>query len=107
MIQIELAGTLFPAVIDTGFESGLQLPDPFLPVLNPPVHAKATFQYADGSSGVKQTYLVRVGIDGEEYETETVFAPVNEIMVGYGLLWHFRLTIDYPAGTVRLEKPGP
>ena len=107
LIGIEVAGQAIDAIIDTGFECGLQLPDHWLPVLNPQPLRRVTYQFSDGHIDTKTTYSVQVTIDSVSSDAETYFSSTDEVLIGVDLLRHFRLTIDWPAGTVSLERPSP
>jgi predicted aspartyl protease len=105
LISIDVAGHAFEAVVDTGYEGGLQLPDHWLPVLSPPPLRQVTFVFADGHTDTQSTYRVRVTLDGDSFDVETYFAAGDEVLIGTDILHHYRLTIDFPAGSVLLERP--
>lgn len=52
-------------------------------------------------------YLVGVELGGEDVIAEAIFSPNDEVLIGNKLLADYRLTIDYPAGTVTLERTRP
>jgi predicted aspartyl protease len=107
VVPIEIAGGQFDAAIDTGFESGVQLPLPWLSILNPPRKQESQFLLPNGYIETTYTYLVRIGIDGEEYEVEAYFSPNNEVLIGLESLRGHRLEINFAAGSVLLERVTP
>ena len=104
LITVEVDGLTIEAVIDTGFDGGVQLPDHLLPVLNPPFISRVPFQYPNGQIDWRDTHRVRVVVGGEDTDAVAIFSPNDEVVLGLELLQHFRLTIDFPAGTVELAR---
>lgn len=104
LIGIDVDGHPVEAVIDTGFDGGIQLPNAFFPLLNPTPVGREPFLYPNGVIEWLPTYRLRVVVDGSEVETALIFSPNDEVLIGTELLQHFRLTIDYPAGTVELSR---
>jgi hypothetical protein len=54
VVPIEIAGQRFDAAIDTGFESGVQLPLSWFPILNPPPKQEVQFLLPNGD--IETTY---------------------------------------------------
>jgi predicted aspartyl protease len=105
-IRIEHAGREYEAIVDTGFESGLQLPDGLFTALSPRLYREVKFQLGGGQDEYEtKTYKVWCKIDSDAWEVEAFFAATDEILIGLELLRPYRLTIDFPAGTVLLERP--
>jgi len=105
VLEIELSGQLLPAVIDTGFEGGLQLPHSWYPRLQPPPYRQVTYQLGGGQILVQHTYLVTFALDGHTQTVETLFADSDEILLGVDAMREYRLVIDFPANSVTLERP--
>ncbi len=104
---VTVAVQTFEAVLDTGFEGGLQLPDAWLPRLRaslPAPHQRLTYQLADGRITHANSYLLEAELDGETIRVETLFAESDEILLGVDALRDYRLVIDFPAGTVALDR---
>ena len=104
---IEIAGQRLDAAIDTGFESGVQLPLSWFPVLNPPPKQEVRFLLPNGDIETTYTYSIRVGIDGDQFETEAYFSPNEEVLIGLEAMRGYRLEINFVAGTVVLERVAP
>ncbi|HEX6986959.1 MAG TPA: hypothetical protein VF170_16395 [Planctomycetaceae bacterium] len=52
----------------------------------------------------EDAYVVRLPFDGETVVAEATFVPGGEILIGTRLLRNHTLTIDFPAGTARIER---
>jgi predicted aspartyl protease len=107
VVQIEVAGHRLEAVVDTGFEGGLQLPNAWRNRLNPRPYRQVTYQLGGGQTLVEVTYLVAMTLDGHHQTVETLFAPSDEILLGVDALRDYRLTVDFPAGTVAVDRATP
>lgn len=107
VVPVELAGLTVEVAIDTGFDGGLQLPASWQATLATQPFRMVTYLLGTGLTSTVITYRVKVTIDGDEFETEAFFSPSDEYLIGLDLLRDFRLTIDFPAGTVLLERAQP
>lgn len=105
VFPIAIGGPTATVVLDTGFVGGLQLPKPWLPIGGPPPSGTAVFQFADGSLATLDVYEVTIEIAGVTLQTELVFNGPSERLIGFEVLKHFFVTLDYPAGEVTLEVP--
>ena len=103
-VAVEIAGQNFEAVIDTGYEGGLQLPLDWLAILAPPVHARVTYQLGTGVIVTRDTYLVSFTMDGHTQTVETLFGDSDELLLGVDAMRDYRLVIDYPASTAALDR---
>jgi predicted aspartyl protease len=95
----------WPATIDTGFNSDLELPEALRSSVNPRFMASSRFFLAGGQSVVEDVYLIVFPFDGLMLEAETTFIPDADVLVGTGLLRRHKLEIDFPSASVRLERP--
>lgn len=104
LITLEIAGRQWPAIVDTGFNGDLELPE----ALRPHVDAKSVGTLrswlAAGQSVVEEMFRVQIPFDGETAQGEAAFVPGDRILVGTRLLSHHRLEIDFPTAMVRLER---
>lgn len=110
MVWLTLAGNTFEAVLDTGFEGGLQLPDawriPLLPLLTRP-HQQLTYQLPDGRLTKKYSFWLDIDLGGDQLVVETIFMDSDEILLGVDALRDYRLTVDFPAGMVAVDRATP
>ncbi len=103
-VPVEIAGHRLDAAIDSGFESGVQLPPAWLPTLNPPLKQEVRFLLPNGDVEIASTYSVSVGIDGVQVEVEAYCSPNDDVLLGLETLKDYRLEVNFPAGTVLLER---
>jgi hypothetical protein len=52
----------------------------------------------------KDAFLVDFPFDGQTVRAEATFARGNDLLIGTGMLRDYRLAVDFPAGTVVIEK---
>lgn len=104
LIRIEIAGRRWPAVIDTGFNGDLELPEALMPHVDAkPIGPIESF-LAAGQVVEEEMYGVQIPFDGQTSSGEASFVPGDQILVGTRLLKHHRLEIDFPARTLQLER---
>ena len=107
VVPIEIAGQRFDAAIDTGFESGVQLPLTWFSILNPLPKQEVRFLLPNGDIETTYTYSVGVEIDGKQIEAEAYFSPNEEVLLGLESLRGHRLEINFVTGSVLLERVAP
>jgi predicted aspartyl protease len=103
-ISLAVAGKNWPATIDTGFNGDLELPEALRPFVNPRFLASTEWLLAAGQRTIEDTYEVEFPFDGEVLAAEATFVSVDSILIGTGLMSQYRLTIDFVAGNVLLER---
>ena len=107
MVWVVVAAFRFEAVLDTGFEGGLQLPaarESRLQAILGKAYREMIYQLADGSIIRSFSYLLDIDLGGETIRVETIFLDGDEILLGVDALRDYRLVIDFPAGTVALDR---
>jgi predicted aspartyl protease len=102
--MLVVAGQPWRAIIDTGFNGDLELPDSFRFSVHPRYRGRTQSILAGGQAVVEDYYQVDFPFDGEAVLAEATFVPGNEILIGTQLLQRHRLEINFPAGTVLLER---
>jgi predicted aspartyl protease len=103
-ILLTVAGQPWPAIIDTGFNGELELPDHLCQAVNARFIGHIHVALGGGQHLEEEVYLVDSPFDGETLLAEATFVPGQEILLGTQLLRLYRLAIDFPARTVRLER---
>lgn len=103
-IDIELGGRRWRAIIDTGFNGELELPEQLIAQVNPQFVGRVTSLLAANQSIEENVYLVDFPFDGKIVRAQATFVIGNDILIGTMLLFDFRLGIDFPARTVLIEK---
>jgi len=104
VISISVAGIEFRAVIDTGFNGDLELPNSLRDKLNSRWAAQSLVELAGGVRVVEDLYLVDFPFDGETVEAEASFADTDDILVGTKLMGKHRVEIDFAKRTVKIEE---
>lgn len=70
----------------------------------PNTSAKSLHHLRGSQSLIEQNFNVRIPFDGWIAKVQATFVDGGEILIGTRLLRDYRLTIDFPAGTVLLER---
>ena len=103
-LLLAVAGQSWPATIDTGFNGELELPDHLRHAVNARFIGSIHVALGGGQHVEEDVYLVDFPFDGETLLAEATFVPGQEILLGTHLLRRYRLTIDFPAQMVQLER---
>lgn len=103
-IMIEVASGRCQAIIDTGFNGELELPERLRPHVNARFVGRVTSLLAANQRIEEDVYLVDFPFDGQKVKAQATFVGGDEILVGTRLLRMYRLRIDFPAGIVILER---
>ena len=104
VVMLSVAGTSWPAIIDTDFNGDLELPGSLQPFVNARFICRNRSLLAAGQIIEEDTYVVDFPFDGRSDLAETTFTDQAEILIGTHLLRDYRLEMDFPAQTVRLER---
>jgi predicted aspartyl protease len=104
IVLLPIAGRTWRAIIDTGFNGDLQLPEEVRDFVNPRFLQEIESQLAADQWVVEDLYAVDFAFDGAPVNAEATFVQSSDILVGTGLLRHHRLEIHFPARTVLLER---
>lgn len=105
MIDVEIAGQSWTAIVDTGFNGELELPDELRSHVNAEFVGRATSLLAANQRIDEDLYLVDFPFDGQTLRVEATFVDGEELLIGTGLLRDHRLEIDFPARRVTIERP--
>jgi predicted aspartyl protease len=104
MVSLVVAGQTWPATVDTGFNGDLELPEALRPYLNARFLAATEWLLAGGQRSVEDTYEVDFPFDGAVLVVEATFVADDSILIGTGLMAGYRLTVDFVAAAVLLER---
>lgn len=102
IIEMNIQGKIWKAVVDTGFNSDLELPRSLFDAVVIRYVSEGYSMLAGGLSTVQEFYQVRVPFDGQVVEALATFVDEETILLGTGLLKEYVLLIDFPAGSVHL-----
>ena len=103
-IDLFIANRGWPAIIDTGFNGDLELPDGLRAVLNARYVGRVTSALAGGQTIEEDVYLTEFPFDGQTIQAEVTFAAGSHILVGTRLLRGYRLEINFVRKTVQLRR---
>lgn len=104
VIPIAVSDHSCRAVIDTGFNGDLELPENLRPFVSPRFIGRTRFLLAAGQTAVEDTFLVHFPFDGETILAETTFTSAPDILIGTGILRQHRLEIHFPNRTVSFQR---
>lgn len=104
LIPLRLAGRDWMAIVDTGFNGGLELPAVLAGVLDAESFGNVESRLAAGIVVTEEVFLVELDFDGRREFTPATFAAVSHVLIGTRLMRRHRLELDFPARTVRLER---
>lgn len=115
---LSIAGQDWHAIIDTGFNGDLELPEGLRGSLNARyvryAHARlrlsvgrVTSALAGGQIIEEEVYLVEFPFDGQTVQAEATFVSGSQILIGTHLLREYCLQINFVSRTVQLEKVKP
>ena len=104
VIALVVAGQSWRAVLDSGFNGDLELPDALRAFVNPQFSGQTESILAGGQAILEDYYQITFPFDGRTVVAEATFVPGTEILVGTHLIRDYRLEINFPARTVVLER---
>jgi predicted aspartyl protease len=104
VIILTIAGQDWEAVVDTGFNDDLELPHALFGPLTPQYEGEVETTLAAGQVVVETIFSITISFDGLATQARASFAATDRILLGTHLLCNHRLTIDFPARTVLLER---
>jgi clan AA aspartic protease len=104
IVVLEVAGRYWDAVVDTGFNGDLELPVALKRKLRSRFVGQMTSLLAGNQRIDQDTYQVDFPFDGQIMLAEATFVAGRQILLGTRLLKAYRLEIDFPNGTLRLDR---
>jgi predicted aspartyl protease len=104
VIEVEVGSQRWRAIIDTGFNGELELPDPLRLHLNPQFVGRVTSLLAANQRIEEDVFLVDFPFDGWTVRVQATFVDGEEILIVTRLLRDYLLRIDFPARSAILEK---
>lgn len=103
-ITLSVAGQDWPAVIDTGFNGDLELPEALRDVLDVRYVGRVTSELAGGQRIEEDVYIVELPFDDHLIRAEATFVPGSSILIGTHLIREYLLRIDFVHQSVQLTR---
>lgn len=103
-ITLGVVGQDWTAVVDTGFNGDLELPQSLRGSFNERHVGRVMSALAGGQIVEEDAYQVDFPFDGRTIRADATFVESNEILIGTHLLRRYRLTIDFVARAVKLVR---
>ncbi len=103
-IEVQLGGQRWRAIIDTGFNGELELPERLRVHVNAQFVGRVTSLLAANQRIEEDVFLVDFPFDGRTVRVEATFANSDETLIGTGMLQPYRLSIDFPSRTVAIQR---
>ena len=104
VIELEVNGQIWTAIVDTGFNGDLELPEELRPNVNADFVGRITSLLASSQEIEEDIYLVDFPFDGRMVRAQATFARGDSVLIGTEMLRDSRLRIDFPAETVVIEN---
>jgi len=104
VIMLTVAEQIWSAIIDTGFNGDVELPDILRLFVNARFDGRIHTLLGGGRNIEEDKYLVDFPFDGQTVVAEATFATGVEILIGTHLLRQNRLEINFVDKTVLLER---
>jgi predicted aspartyl protease len=104
VISLEIDGQDWSAIIDTGFNGDLELPEVLRGRLNDQPAGRLRSALAAERVVEEDAYSVELSFDGPTREAIATFGPDPQILIGTNPLREHRLQIRFVGKTLRLER---
>ena len=101
--SVQSSPTQLEAWIDTGFTGDLVLPQVTISTLGLPQSGTVGAELGDGSGVLMNTYTCLLDWFGQEKQIEVVANNGQHPLLGIGLLWDHKLTVDYLSLTLTID----
>ena len=104
IVLLEIGDIKQAAIVDSGFNGDLELPDYLRTAVSPIFVNRARSVLAGGQSIEEDVFTVIIPFDGRMVEAEATFSPDLLGAIGTRLLRDYRLVIDFVEKTVILSR---
>ena len=104
LVEIEVGDHRWRAIVDTGFNGDLELPERLRADVNARFVGCVTSYLAANLQIEEDVFLVDFPFGGISNRAQATFVDGDEILIGTRILRDYRLWIDFPARTVAIKK---
>jgi predicted aspartyl protease len=102
-IEVSIAGQNWSAIVDTGFNGDLELPEGLRGKLNEQSVGRLRSALAGGQTIEEDAYLVDFPFDGRVVQAVATFASGSQLLIGTNLLREYRLEIRFVSRFLQLS----
>ncbi len=103
-IEVRIKDQTLNAIIDTGFNGDLELPESLHEKLNHRFVGSIVSMLAAGQRIEEYVYLVDFPFDDKIVQAEVTFVPDTQILIGTHLLQNYLLKIDFVNTDIQLSR---
>jgi predicted aspartyl protease len=103
-IDVDLGNLRWQAIIDTGFNGELELPEPLRSHVNARFVGRVTSLLAANRQIEEDVFLVDFPFDSQTVRVQATFVDGDAILFGTRMLMDYRLRVNFPMGSVVIEK---
>ena len=103
-IEIDIFGQGWQAIVDTGFNGDLELPERMHSQLSSIYMGRVTCLLAGDQEIEEDVYFVYFPFDGQIVRAQATFVQGEGILIGTRMLREYQLRIDFPAQSVSLGR---
>ncbi|HEX7376698.1 MAG TPA: hypothetical protein VF278_06275 [Pirellulales bacterium] len=104
-IDIQIGNQAWRAIIDTGFNGDLELPEPLRSYVNARFVGRVGSLLAANQRIEEDVFLVDFPFDSRTVRAQATFTEENDILIGTGMLRDYRLMVDFRKNIVVIDKP--
>ena len=104
LITLIVAGQEWRAIIDTGFNGDLELPNELQGKLNDQPVGRLKSALAGGQVIEENAYSVQFPFDGQVVQAIATFVADSQLLIGTNLLREYELQIRFVSRILRLER---
>ena len=104
IVVLEVCGQQWRAIIDTGFNGDIELPESLQADLHGECVGRVSSLLAAGQRIEEDVYLVEFPFAGEMRTVQATFVSSEEILIGTHMLSRYRLAIDFPAKSLSIFR---
>jgi predicted aspartyl protease len=103
IITLNIAGEEWLAIVDTGFNGDLELPERVRGKLNEQPVGRLRSALAGGQLIEEDAYLVDFPFDDRIVQAVATFAPGSQLLIGTNLLREYQLSIKFASRVLQLS----
>jgi len=104
ILVLSVASQDWIAMIDTGFNGDLELPDSLATFFAGTFFGRVRTALAGGQFIWEKMYKIVFPFDGQTVKASVTYVPSTEILIGTNLIKDYKLEIDFPNKTVQLTR---